>query len=261
VPQMNRRQILRQLAAALPLSVALPALAAPLGKGSPTGKKGWAGDDADDHKNFGVHWCYNWGANGRGGDGIEFVPMVKHGSDLSQLDGIGELPGLKHLLGFNEPERQDQGNVSIDQALQLWPKLAEFAAKKNIPLGSPAPSSDGGGMAWLTEFMRQAKRQKLRVDFIAIHWYRSHDVSAFSAWLNELERNFRLPVWLTEFNGWSGTEPQNYEFLRGALHALEHAKHVERYAYFEPGAGKPHSLYKADRTLSRMGELYRDAGT
>jgi len=255
---MNRRIALKNLVAALPLASALPALGAAFGKGNASGKKGWAGGNARDHTTFGVKWYYNWTPSGEGGD-IEFVPMIKRESDLSQIDRLSS-SNLKHLLGYNEPERADQGNLSIEHALQLWPKLAEFAAKKNIPLGSPAPSSDGKGMAWLTEFMRQAKRQKLRVDFIAIHWYRSRDAAAFAAWLSELERTFRLPVWVTEFNGWNGPEHENYEFLRAALRTLEHSHHIERYAYFEPGAGREHSLYKADGTLSRMGELYRDAG-
>lgn len=249
---------LKNLVAALPLASALPVLGTPLAKANASGKKGWAGGDSSAHSTFGAKWYYNWTPSGEGGK-IEFVPMIKREDDLSQLDGLAA-SGLKHLLGYNEPERGDQGNLPIEQGIKLWPKLAEFAAKKNIPLGSPAPSSDARGMAWLTEFMRQAKRQKLRVDFIAIHWYRSRDAAAFSAWLNDLERIFRLPVWVTEFNGWNGSERENYEFLRAALRTLEHARHVERYAYFEPGAGKEHSLFKADGMLSRMGELYRDAG-
>ncbi len=249
---------MKNLVAALPLASALPAWGALLGKANASGKKGWAGGDSNAHFTFGAKWYYNWTPSSDGGN-IEFVPMVKREGDISQLDQLGS-SDLKHLLGYNEPERGDQGNLTIEQGLNLWPKLAELAAKKNIPLGSPAPSSDTRGMAWLTEFMRQAKRRKLRVDFIAIHWYRSRDAAAFATWLNELERTFRLPVWVTEFNGWSGPEREHYEFLRAALRNLDHSHHVERYAYFEPGAGKPHSLYKADGGLSRMGELYRDAG-
>ena len=84
--------------------------------------------------------------------------------------------------------------------------------------------------------------------------------AAFANWLKELDRNWRLPIWLTEFNGWSGTEKENFEFLKSALKTMERSKSVERYAYFEPGAGKNHSLFKADGSLTRMGELYRDTG-
>ena len=63
------------------------------------------------------------------------------------------------------------------------------------------------------------------------------------------------------FNGWTGPERENHDFLKKTLRFLERSKDVERYAYFEPGKGKEHSLFKKDGGLSRMGELYRDAGT
>ena len=46
----------------------------------------------------------------------------------------------------------------------------------------------------------------------------------------------------------------------GVWGVLEKEKSIERYAYFEPGKGKEHSLLTADGSLTRMGELYRDAG-
>ena len=48
--------------------------------------------------------------------------------------------------------------------------------------------------------------------------------------------------------------------LKGdSLRFLSRSRGVERYAYFNPAKGKPHSLLKEDGSLSRMGELYRDA--
>ena len=115
-------------------------------------------------------------------------------------------------------------------------------------------------MKWLDDFMKEAKKRKLRVDFIAVHWYRSRDAGAFETFVKDLARAYRLPVWITEFNGWSGTEKENHQFLEKALRFLERSRDVERYAYFEPGKGKAHSLMKADGSLSRMGELYKEAG-
>jgi hypothetical protein len=257
---MNRRNALRYLAA-LPLAASFPASAEVRKAAEASMKKGWAGGNASAIKTFGASWYYTWWHGGGNIDGAEFVPMIKHGSDIGQTNAVKSMGNVKAVLGFNEPERTSQGNTSINEAIKLWPKLVELAVAKNIRIGSPAPSSDGGGMAWLTEFMRRAKKEKLRVDFIAIHWYRGRDGGAFATWLKELDKNWRLPIWLTEFNGWSGPEKENHEFLKSALKTLERSKSVERYAYFEPGKGKEHSLFKADGTLSRMGELYRDAGT
>lgn len=249
------------MAAALPVAMAGD-LAAQAGRAKvPNGKKGWCGGNAGAIETFGAQWYYTWWHGGRIGTAAEFVPMIKRGSDIGNIGAVKGMDGIQEVLGFNEPERADQGNTTLDDAIRLWPRLVELAEQKNLRLGSPAPSSDAKGMDWLTEFMKRAKREKLRVDFIAIHWYRSRDADAFATWLKELDREWRLPIWLTEFNGWSGTERENYAFLRSALRTLDRSKSVERYAYFDPGKGKEHSLFKADGSLSRLGELYRDAGT
>lgn len=248
------------MTAAIPSGMATPLVAQGTRVKEPNGKKGWAGSHAGAVDAFDAQWYYTWSHGGKMSTTAEFVPMIKRGTDVGNIGAVQAMSGIKAVLGFNEPERADQGKASVDEAIRLWPKLVELAEKKNIQLGSPAPSSDNKGMEWLTEFMQRAKRAKLRVDFIAIHWYRSRDADAFDAWLKEIDRNWRLPIWLTEFNGWSGSESENHSFLRSALRTLERSRNVERYAYFEPGKGKQHSLFKADGSLSRMGELYRDAG-
>lgn len=227
----------------------------------PSTKKGWAGGDARLHQLFGAHWYYTWWPGGNASKNAEFVPMIKGGKDFGNLGAIDRLQGVDHLLGYNEPERADQGNLTLEKGLEFWPKLAAFAEKKNLRLGSPATSSDAKGMQWFESFMREAKDRKLKIDFIAVHWYRSRDPDAFESFVKDLAKRHRLPVWITEFNGWNGPERENHNFLRKTLRFLERSKDVERYAYFEPGKGKPHSLLKPDGSLTRMGELYRDAGT
>lgn len=245
-------------------SAATASLATPLALAAPheaSRKKGWAGGNVNMHRTFGAHWYYNWTPK-RGNSDREFVPMVKGAWNVEerQFNAIRGYGGVTHLLGYNEPERQDQGNLRLDKALDLWPKLVTLAEQKNLKLGSPAPSSDQGGMAYLDRFMTEAKRRKLRVDFVAVHWYRSRDPDAFEDFVKELRREYRLPVWITEFNGWSGPEKEHYKFLKDSLRFLERSRDVERYAYFEPGRGKEHSLLNKDGSLTRMGELYRDAG-
>jgi Glycosyl hydrolase catalytic core len=255
---MKRRTALQILAPSLFLQ---PSFAADQKSSS---KKGWAGSDAATHKKFGVHWYYSWWQSSDHNPDIEFVPMISNRKNAEETEAFTTVTNndkIKHLLGYNEPERESQGNLSIEDALKFWPKLQAIAEAKNIPLGSPAPSSDGKGVQWLEEFLRQAKKKKLRVDFIAMHWYRSRDADALATFLKGLTKTHRMPVWLTEFNGWSGTERENYAFLKSALRFLEREKSIERYAYFEPGKGKPHSLFGDEEDgMSRMGIVYRDAG-
>jgi hypothetical protein len=256
---MNRRKVLQALAA-LPAAAAFPMLAAPAKRGKGSIKKGWAGANEDAIKTFGAHWYYNWTLRDDNIRKAEFVPMIKRGADMVKAENIRGIRNIKAVLGLNEPERETQGNTTIEEAIKLWPQLVKIAEKEKLRIGSPAPSSDKLGMDWFNEFMKRAKKEKLRVDFVAIHWYRGRNADAFANWLKELDREWGIPIWLTEFNGWSGTEEENYDFLKEALKTLEREKYVERYAYFEPGKGKDHSLFKADGSLSRMGELYRDAG-
>jgi hypothetical protein len=100
------------------------------------------------------------------------------------------------------------------------------------------------------------------------HWYytwspktRPSKATEFEDFVEDLARSHRLPIWITEFNGWSGPEDEHYDFVKDSLRFLERSRDVERYAYFEPGKGKPHSLLKNDGSLSRIGEPYRDAGS
>ena len=250
---MNRRQALQSLAA-----LSLPAIANAV-PGSGSKKKGWAGGDAKLHKLFGANWYYTWSPKTRSSKEAEFIPMIKTEGSLKQSSAIKSMGDIKYLLGFNEPERKKQGNISIERALDLWPKLEAIAKAKNLRIGSPAPSSDNPGMKWLDTFMEQAKKRKLQIDFVAVHWYRGRDAGEFEAFIKKLDRDYRLPIWVTEFNGWSGPEDEHYDFLKKSLRFLEKSKTVERYAYFNPGKGKPHSLINNDNSPTRMGELYRDA--
>ena len=78
--------------------------------------------------------------------------------------------------------------------------------------------------------------------------------------VKDLAKPYRLPIWLTEFKGWSGPRDEHGDFLKKALKFLERVRSVERYAYFEPGKGGEHSLLYKDGSLTKMGEMYCDAG-
>jgi hypothetical protein len=247
----TRRQFIQSAALAL-WAMALPASAAT----AKSKKKGWAGSSPEMHRKFGASWFYGWAGNGTGAPGVEFVPMINNGKAI-QGDPLVSTPDpITALLGYNEPERASQGNLSVDEAIVQWPRLVELAASRNLRIGSPAPSSDKGGMEWLAAFMDKAKKAQLKIDFVALHWYRGRDAAAFASWLDEIHRKYHRPLWITEFNGWAGTPQENETFLRAALRTLERETSVERYAYFNPSAGHPCALLKPDGSLTRLGELY-----
>lgn len=224
----------------------------PAGKSTKRGFGGWG---RAEREKVAATWYYNWMPQPDADSGsAEFVPMVKGDNFAWQLEQARKRVGPgKPLLCLNEPERADQGNMSVERALEVWPKLMETGAR----LSSPAPSSDAKGMAWLERFMEEAEKRKLRVDFIAVHWYRGADAAAFESWLKELHRKYRRPIWVTEFNAWKVSEREHERFLKGALRTLERLSFVERYAYFTWKPGEDGSLFESDRTLSKLGVLYR----
>lgn len=253
---MNRRQLLLGLAA----TGLAPSLHAAEREKKKSGKKGWCGYNADLHKLFGAHWYYTWTPGWQSEAEIEFVPMIKKEADLERAEAVKRNSDAKFLLGFNEPERKDQGDVTVERAIALWPKIEEMARDRKLPVSSPAPSSDKLGMDWLAEFMKQAKKKDLKIDFIAVHYYRSRKAEDLERFINELAREYRLPIWLTEFNGWAGPEDEHIDFLKKSLKFLEKSEDVQRYAYFDPKPGKPHSLHDGNGQPTKLGKIYQEAG-
>lgn len=249
---MNRRQFLAQATIAATLT------GVSFAKAEKSTKKGFCGMKQEQAKLLEAVWTYNWGSTGKSEPGLEFVPMIKGTPHFRPglFEGVTKMAQEKkanYVLGFNEPERKSQGDLTVAAAIELWPKLEAIG----LPLGSPAPSSDGGGMKWLDQFMAEAKKKKLRIDFLALHWYRSSNSGDFESWLKEMNRKYRLPIWITEFNAGGGDARVHERFLKDVVKSMDRLKFVDRYAYFTPGSDKPGGLFKSDGSLSELGEFYR----
>ncbi|MEU7474640.1 sigma-70 family RNA polymerase sigma factor [Lentzea sp. NPDC042327] len=218
-------------------------------------------------------WYYNWAVHPDGiatPPNVEFVPMIWGAKFTDDATIARAKANGKVLLGFNEPDFPDQANMTPEQALDLWPKLAATGLR----LGSPAVAHSGdkpGG--WLDRFMTGAAQRGLRVDFITVHWYGS-DFSAAAVqhlknYLDAVHARYGKPVWLTEYSliDFSGgtprypTQAQLAAFARGSSAMMEGLPHVERYAWFALPADKPGTgLYAPGGTPNQAGEAYRDAG-
>jgi hypothetical protein len=154
------------------------------------------------------------------------------GDVAAAIKAIGNA-GYSTVLGFNEPNKSDQADMTVAEAIALWPAMT---SNPNIRVGSPAVSDNG--RTWLENFMTQAKASALRVDFVAMHWY---GWNAGSCVVSQLEgavnwaSQWGLPVWITEFGcmGSSNTDEATViKFYNDAVTML--AKHplVERYAWY-----------------------------
>ena len=221
--------------------------------------KGVANSPASQLAALGATWCYNWGTTPKSTDCADplFVPMIWDGSNVaSALTAIGNA-GYTTVLGFNEPNKSDQANMTVAAAIALWPTIT---SNPNIRVSSPAVSDDG--RSWLVDFMTQVKANGLRVDFIAMHWY---GWNAGSCTASQLEgavnwaSQWGLPVWITEFGCMGSSNPDEQTvltFFNDAITMLNKHPLVERYAWY-PWNTYNH-LYDND-VMSNLGKAFAAA--
>lgn len=278
---MNRRDLLRlSMMSALSTTVLSAGPAKPLSKKTATGsaKKGIglslkAPNRDNLLKELNCKWTYSWtaGAPERPDRNIPHVPMVwgtrDDDSAIAAAARAAKRERIGEMLGFNEPDRKDQANMTVEAALALWPTLE----KTKLRLGSPGcgnPESE-----WMQEFMKAAKGKKLKVDFVCVHSYGGDDPNKFLDKLNRIHTLYDKPIWITEFAvaDWNAhvTGKNNYppesvlKFMEAVLPRLDKLDFIERYAWF-PCAIKgsimgPSALYDEEGKLTRVGECYRDA--
>lgn len=219
----------------------------------------------------GVSWYYTWSYNTAGITtpvGVQFVPMIWGAGDVNAtaLNQAKQVGGT--LLGFNEPDNQNQSNMTVTQALSLWPQLVATG----MTLGSPAVASNAATPgSWLSQFMKGAAARRYPVNFIAVHWYGSNfatatAVSQLKSYLQAIYALYGLPLWLTEFAlvNWSTntypTESQQASFATAATSMLETLSYVQRYAWFALPVNQSYGntgLYNSGPVATPVGLAYQ----
>ena len=214
-------------------------------------------------------WSYSWGRKKSvfQPDGIEFVPMIWSGSlNEEQTQSLrtqftdGE---INYLLGYNEPDGENQANMSVDRAIEFWPQLEATG----IPLVSP--STVHYDNEWMTEFIRRAKEDNLRVDYLAFHWYGDADPQSFLNLLDRVYERYQLPIWITEFApaDWNADRRENnrispeqvLSFMQTVLPELDRRDYIIKYAWFTDHTSNnlwPAALFNVEGHLTILGEFY-----
>jgi Glycosyl hydrolase catalytic core len=224
----------------------------------------------------GATWYFTWASDHPGiasPRGAHFVPMIwgagsVTASTLRQVRHEG-----RYLIGFNEPDSSGQANMTVAQALSLWPRLMATG----MVLGSPAVATDAATPdGWLDQFMRGARARNYRVNFIAVHWYggdfsTTAAVSELETYLHAIHDRYKLPIWLTEFALINfGTSPatfpaphQQAAFLAAATRMLQRLPYVQRYAWFAlPATAGDQSagLFRPGAIATAAGRAFEAAG-
>jgi hypothetical protein len=217
-----------------------------------------------------AHWMYSWGRELREEipENVEYIPMFWDKGTVTEenLNKIKQLiteGKVKYVLGFNEPDGAAQANMTVDEAIALWPQLESLG----VPLGSPATVSPNN--PWMIEFMQKAEALGLRVDFVTVHSYGGPNVLNFINKMKETYNAFKRPIWITEFAvaDWNATSPANnihsaqtvINFMRELLPVLDDIDYIHRYAWFD-GVGRAplasSALFDEDGVITPLGELY-----
>lgn len=217
-----------------------------------------------------VAWYYTWKVQPiEGAPPEKFVPMVWGGprldAEITAMHSKGKVP---FLLAINEPDKVKQSNMSVDEAIRIWPKLASLADQ----ISTPATAGVLG--PWFDKFYRTAKARGLKFDFMAVHLYGPPDAKKFLKKIDATYEKYHIPIWITEFAvaDWKAkdkpgsnrySEDEVLSFMKTVLPELEKRQYVSRYAWF--GAGKktlPHEqvrtsrLFEKDGSLTELGRFY-----
>jgi RNA polymerase sigma factor (sigma-70 family) len=222
----------------------------------------------------GAGWYYTWSTAHPGiaaSGGADFVPMI-WGAKSVTAQALSEAKAAGPcLLGFNEPDMSAQADMTVDQALDLWPQLQSTGST----LGSPAVAYGGdqaGG--WLDRFMSGAQQRGYRVDFIALHWYGGDfrteaAVEQLRGYLSAVYERYHKPIWLTEFalidfsqGTRYPTDTEQAAFLTGATKMLAGLPYLQRYAWFGLGtdeSGPGTTLFRSNSVLTPEGTAFRSA--
>lgn len=227
-----------------------------------TSKKGIAGGITE---NLNLGWFYDWNIGQNSTPDLEYV-AIKQKRYWPGLDQDWKRKGTVHLLGYNEPDKADQAKMTVDEAISGWPELLGTGLR----LGSPAVSD--GGLGWLYDFMKKADERKLRVDFVAVHYYRATAdpgdargaANQMRSFLEQIHERTKRPIWITEWNNganWTSAPDPNEKQQKAAIEAmikmLDETPFVERYALYN-WVEDCRMVKDKKNALTPAGEAYRD---
>lgn len=254
-------------------------------------KKGWCSSGAGCYNEIDLTastWYYSWSADRESLNDAEFVP-IKQNWGWPGFAEINLKSNVTHLLGYNEPDRPEQANASVEKAIGQWPQMME----SGLRLGTPAIADN---LNWLYSFLDECKKRNYRVDYVAVHAYWGGSGGAQvvtdgngnispEKWYQKLKAihdRTGLPIWITEWNNganwthetWPADEASKQQKqltdLKGILNVLDTCSFIERYSIYN-WVGDERALvvgkddngnYTAggaiDQKLTPAGEYYRD---
>ncbi len=183
---------------------------------------------------------YSWSADKQTLANSEYVP-IKQNYGWPDFNQIESKENITHLLGFNEPDRPEQANATVERAISQWPQMM----KSGLRLGTPAIADN---LTWLYNFMDECKARNYRVDFVAVHayWggsggaqnvYQNGEMSIerWKSILTTIHERTGLPIWITEWNNganWTNETWPDGKNVRGDQNFQKQKEDLEKIIAF-----------------------------
>ena len=210
----------------------------------PAPKLGVSGASTAQVEALGGSWVYWWGPTGHGTSDVEFVPMVWGPNNIG-----AEVPQeARWLLGFNEPDLQDDLDPRMADGAGLWRDVERLYPDKMLV--SPAPSHlDPGWLKRMRADYILRYGEPPRFDALAAHSYHGTadeiiaDLRIYLDWADEWCVH---QVWLTEFAILPGWNPAWQYELEKLLRWLEAEPRITRYSPFVGYLEIPHWSWPTD---------------
>lgn len=227
------------------IALLAPAAAASRNPRAAKGVDAWSFDGAGTAlSRSGASWYLDWSTDHAGipgVKGVQFVPMIWGAGSVTAAALAQAKRSGPDLLTFNEPDMSSQANMTVAQALALWPKLEATGMQLASPAVATGAATPGG---WLARFMAGAVGRHYRVDFIALHWYggdfRTADaVAELKSYLVSVYDRYHKAIWLTEYSliNFGSVEEfptgaQQAAFVTASVKMLDSLSFLRRFAWF-----------------------------
>lgn len=206
-----------------------------------------------------AHWHYSEASNRsiKEPANIDFVPMIKDTADMSaddfeKIEKMQDAGELRHIIAFNHPDSANKANLTVSEAINLWPQLEQFG----VPISSPLCADAEG--PWIEDFMAEAALAGLRVDYVSVMWYDEFDIEGFLSMVERVYNKYNKPVWITRFSLVNARLSQVTDFLETVLPELDSRDYVYRYAWESGEVNTPTAFWDPEGNLTTRGQYYAD---